>query len=150
MIQSAAADILQRRTVRQFVKFCMVGFSSMAIDILISYNLVYRLHMNPTLAKTISFLFAVTNGFLWNSRWTFRGLGSGRKHEMYMKFILVNCVGLVLNLCIFKIVLMPFSNGRFIGQGIPAKEVFALATGCAVVCVAMWNFFANKKWTFSD
>src|SRR5262245_12726840 len=94
--------LAQRPVVQQFIKFCLIGFTSMFIDVRISYYLVYDLHMNPTLAKTISFLFAVTNGFIWNSRWTFRGLGSGKKHELYMKFVMVNCVGLVLNILLFK------------------------------------------------
>lgn len=139
---------MQRQGVRQFIKFCIVGFSSMFIDVSIAYYLIYFLHLNPTLSKTLSFLFAVTNGFIWNSRWTFRGMGSGRRHELYIKFLLVNCVGLVLNITIFKSVLFIFT-GRFIGQGIPNKPHFALATGAAVVCVSLWNFLANKKWTFN-
>lgn len=137
----------QRPVVRQFIKFCLIGFTSMCIDVGISYYLIYTLRLNPTLSKTISFLFAVTNGFIWNSRWTFRGLGSGKRHEMYMKFVMVNCVGLVLNILLFKSVLWGFT-GRFIGQGTPDKLHFSIATGVAVVCVALWNFLANRQWTF--
>jgi len=148
MIQTATAGLMQRQGVRQFIKFCIIGFTSMLIDVGISYQLIYSLGMNATLAKTISFAVAVTNGFFWNSRWTFRGLGSGRRHEMYIKFLLVNCVGLVLNVTLFKSVLFLFT-GRFIGQGTPDKLHFAVATGTAVICVSLWNFIANKKWTFA-
>lgn len=147
MISTTPPGLMQRQGVRQFIKFCIIGFSSMLIDVAISYTLIYRLAWNPTLAKTVSFLFAVTNGFIWNSRWTFRGMGSGPRHQMYVKFLMVNCVGLVLNITIFKSVLF-FFTGHFIGQGTPDKPHFALATGAAVVCVSLWNFFANKKWTF--
>jgi putative flippase GtrA len=149
MISTAAAGLMQRPVVRQFVKFCIIGFSSMLIDVAISYQLTYSLHLNTTLAKTISFLFAVTNGFIWNSAWTFRGMGSGPRHKMYVKFMLVNCIGLILNLTIFKSVLFLFT-GRFIGQGTPDKAHFFLATGTAVICVSLWNFFANKKWTYGN
>lgn len=147
MIATAAAGLMQRKGVRQFVKFCIIGFSSMLIDVGISYTLIYSLDLNLTLAKTISFLFAVTNGFIWNSLWTFRGLGSGRQHEMYVKFVLVNCVGLILNLTIFKSVIALFT-GRLIGQPTPDKAHFALATITAVICVSLWNYFGNKLWTF--
>jgi putative flippase GtrA len=139
---------MQRQGVRQFVTFCIIGFTRTLIDFVISYLLIYHtLHLYPLLAKTISFLVSVTNGYIWNSRWTFRGMGSGPRHEMYVKFVLVNIVGLALNLTIFKLVLTIFT-GRFFNQGVPDKLHFLLATGTAVIFVSLWNFFANKTWTF--
>ena len=149
MAQAIQANLIQRPGVQQFIKFCVIGFSSAIIDVGISYTLIYRMGFNPTLAKAISFLFGVTNGFIWNSRWTFQGMGSGRRHEMYMKFLLVNVVGLFLNLLLFKSVLFAFT-WRFIGQGKPDRMHFALATIVAIGIVAVWNFLANKKWTFSS
>lgn len=140
--------LVKRPGIRQFVKFCIIGATSMIIDVGISASLIYGLSLNPTLSKTISFLFAVTNGFFWNSRWTFRGMGSGQQHQMYTKFVMVNCVGLMLNLTLFKTVLFLYT-GKFFGQGKPEKLHFAVATAVAVVCVSLWNFLANKKWTFS-
>jgi putative flippase GtrA len=147
MAQATRAGLAQSPGVQQFVKFCIIGFSSAIIDVGISYTLIYMFSFNATLAKVISFLFAVTNGFFWNSRWTFQGMGSGRRHEMYVKFLLVNCVGLTLNVLIFKSVLFLFI-GKFIGQGKPDRLHFAMATIVAIVCVSTWNFLANKKWTF--
>ena len=147
MAQAIPAGLAQRPGVQQFIKFCIIGFSSAILDIGISYTLVYKFGFNPTLAKAISFVFGVTNGFIWNSKWTFQGMGSGRRHEMYVKFLLVNMVGFVLNIFLFKSVLFAFTH-RFIGQGIPDKPHFAIATITAIVFVAVWNFLANKKWTF--
>ena len=146
-MQGETAGFFQRPGVQQLIKFCIIGLSSAIIDIAISSTLIYRFGFNPTLAKTISFLFSVTNGFIWNSRWTFQGMGAGRKHEMYVKFVLVNCVGLALNILLFKSVLFLFT-GTFIGQRKPAPLHFALATVVAIGCGACWNFLANKKWTF--
>src|ERR1051326_3778389 len=98
MIQTATVGgLMQRQGVRQFVKFCIIGLSSMAIDIGVSWYLTYQLHWLWFVAKTFSFSLAVTNGYIWNSMWTFRGLGSGPRHEQYMKFVAVNIVGLLLN-----------------------------------------------------
>lgn len=148
MSVSALGGLTQKTAVRQFVKFCIVGCSSLLVDFVISYTLIYHFHLNPTLAKSISFLFSVTNGFFWNSRWTFRGLGSAARHTMYMRFVGINIVGFCLNILIFKSVLFLFV-GRFIGQGKPEKHQFIIATLTAAVCVAFWNFLANRKWTFS-
>ena len=136
MSVSAIEGLAQRAAVRQFVKFCIVGFSSLLIDFVISYTLTFHFHLNTTLAKTISFLFSVTNGFYWNSKWTFRGMGSGARHKMYVQFIGVNVVGLILNIFLFKFVLFLFV-GRFIGQGTPQKRDFIVAYGCAAVCTAL-------------
>ncbi len=141
-------SLFQRPAVQQFIKFCIIGFSSLFIDAGISALLTYGANFNPTLAKAISFLVAVTNGFIWNSRWTFRGMGGDKLHQMYLKFLAVNCVGFVLNLTIFKSVLFLFT-GRFFGQGKPDRLHFLAATIAAAVCVSVWNFLANKKWTFN-
>lgn len=153
MAQATRAGLIQRPGVQQFIKFCAIGFTSAIIDIAISYTLVYKFGFddkfprNTTVAKAISFLFGVTNGFIWNSRWTFQGMGSGRRHEMYIKFMLVNTVGLILNILLFKSVILLFT-GKFINQGKPDRLHFAIATVTAIMFVAVWNFLANKKWTF--
>lgn len=149
MAQAFPAQLAQRPAVRQFVKFCLIGASSTIIDIVISSILIYRLNFNATLAKSISFLFGVTNGFFWNSRWTFQGMGSGKRHEMYVKFVMVNIVGFCLNILLFKSVLWAFT-GRFFGQGKPDRLHFLIATLVATGCVACWNFLANKLWTFKS
>ena len=149
MSVSAIGGLAQKTAVRQFVKFCIVGFSSLLVDFIISYSLTFYAGFNPTLAKSISFLFSVSNGFYWNSKWTFRGMGSGARHKMYVQFVTVNIVGFCLNILLFKSVLFLFV-GRFIGQGRPEKYQFIIATLCAAGCTAFWNFLANRKWTFSE
>jgi putative flippase GtrA len=141
--------LLHRRGVRQFVKFCIIGFSSMIIDVGIAKYLTYSVHLNWIVAQVISFSLAVTNGFIWNSAWTFRGLGSGSRRSMYGKFVLVNVVGLILNLGIMKGCFLVFT-GRLINQGTPDPFHWNIAKGLAIIVVAMWNFLANKKWTFAD
>ena len=74
-------------------------------------------------------------------------MGSGKKHEQYVKFVTVNLIGLALNLAIMKTVFLIFT-GRLINQGNPDKLHWAFATGIAILLVAVWNFLANRKWTF--
>lgn len=140
---------LQRPGVRQFIKFCIIGLSNTFIDIGISWLLIFRLSISVILATVISWLVGVTNGYIWNSRWTFKGMGSGQRHELYIKFLIVNGVGLLLNLFIIKSVLFMF-NDQPVTNSQPDRLHFLIAKVVAVGCVAVWNFMANKKWTFKN
>ena len=150
MIQATASPlntIMQRRGVRQFVKFCLIGFTSMVIDVGIAWFLTYHLGWHWILSQVISFSIAVTNGFIWNSLWTFRGLNSSRKRVQYAKFVAVNVVGLALNLAIMKSIFFLFT-GNIINPSNPDEGHWKIAKAAAVAVVAFWNFFANKYWTF--
>ena len=144
--ETESLRLLDRPGLRQFIKFCIIGSTSFAIDFGISYFLTFPLHMWWVLAKTISFSLAVTNGFFWNQRWTFRAVGHRKHHEQYAMFAGVNIVGWLLNVSIMKTVFW-ISTGTFRGQH-PTKPVWLAATILATVIVVFWNFFANKHWTF--
>ena len=148
MVQPPPQGLWHHPGLRQFVKFCVVGLSNLIIDKGISGFLIFKLGWNLYLANTLSFSLAVTNGFIWNSLWTFRGLGSGPRHELYVKFFAVNIVGYLLNQVLMGGVFFLLS-----GQLNPIKPVFVhwlIATAVAVLCVTFWNFTANKKWTFAE
>jgi putative flippase GtrA len=148
MIQAGEGTLLRAPGFQQFLKFCVVGASSFAIDVGISYILTFQFHRWWVLAKTISFALAVTNGFIWNRLWTFQAVGLRRKREQYAMFFSVNIVGYILNLTIMKAVFF-FATGTWRGQH-PTKPVWAAATLAATAIVVFWNFFANKHWTFKD
>src|SRR4051812_4959663 len=93
--------ILRQPGFRQFVKFCVVGATSTFVDFAVYLALmevahlpqyVHSLILARTLAQLVSFTFAVTNGFIWNSRWTFRHASKGRGAERYGKFVLTNLI----------------------------------------------------------
>jgi putative flippase GtrA len=146
MIQAGEGSLLRAPGLQQFLKFCVVGATSFAIDFGISYFLIFHFHLWWVLAKTISFSLAVTNGFFWNRRWTFDAVGLRHHHEQYVMFFSVNIVGYFLNLTIMKAVFFA-ATGTWRGQH-PTKPVFIAATLAATVIVVFWNFFANKHWTF--
>lgn len=155
------ASVLRREGVRQFVKFCIVGASSTLIDFTIYLFLIERVHLQDTvgsltlarpLAQAISFLFAVTNGFIWNSRWTFRKVAPAPRghHRRYGKFVLTNVVGLGLNLLILNVVahLAPPALTALLASHLHDPAGF-IGKVCATAVVVFWNFMASKYWTFS-
>ena len=139
--------LIKRPGMHQFIKFIIIGFSSAIIDVGVNKYLMHRFDTPWLVAATIGFALGVTNGFFWNSRWTFRGLGSGRQHELYAKFVAVNIVGLLLNICIMKIVFIVMT-GQLLLNTNPLPTQWNTAKAIAIVIVAAWNFSANKLWTF--
>lgn len=146
MIRAESVPVHERPDVRQFVKFCIVGATSFAIDAGISAILIFAAGMWWPLANTISFAVAVTNGFFWNRRWTFQAVGQRRQRDQYAMFFGVNVVGLILNLGIMKTVFF-FATGQWQGQH-PKGLHFTIAKIAATAVVVFWNFFANRHWTF--
>lgn len=166
MISGSVANFAARPGARQFVKFCIVGLSSTIIDFGLLNLLHYRVGLPLAVAATCSFLVAVTNGFYWNRRWTFRA-GEGDAAKQYSKFIATNIVGWLLNLTIMTAALVIASRLNLttvkeppaeivqliaLGQG---KELFSpravnSAKALATVVVTAWNFTASKLWTFKS
>lgn len=158
--------VIARPGLVQLIKFSIVGASSFVIDAGSFNILFYKLHLPLLIAKTITFMFGVTNGFIWNRHWTFRGR-VGTAAKQYPKFVLTNMVGLALNLTIMTGTLVlaaraGFAHGDFNPSQVPGMlmtaegrkafdplVVFA-ALVVATVFVTAWNFTAARLITFQD
>lgn len=133
---------------RQLIKFCIVGASSTVIDIGILALLLKFFHFLPWwVSASISFCFAVSNGFFWNQRWTFRAKNIGSTRAQYSKFFVTNVIGLGLNLLISKGFLILFT-GEVSHATNPDDKSILLAKLCAIPLVVIWNFGASRLWTF--
>ena len=154
--------------VLQFMKFCVVGASSTVISLSVFSLLVYHFHLRQILhvslaaspaiqrivdgyhlyvqvAAFLGFVFGVVNGYFWNSRWTFPQGDEVRRHQQFVRFVLVNIVGLMLNQTILFVVNNLLTAGKAMPEtGWEPLIAFGIATGIVV----FWNFFANKHWTF--
>jgi len=169
MTTPASLSLLQSVALRQFIKFCIVGASSALINLSIFSLLLYGLHLQEALhsalanhpqwqqivteyqlwvqlAALAAFLLAATNGFFWNSRWTFRHNDPSRRRSQYFKFVSVNVVGLILH----QIILFLINRALIAGNAMNEKGWAPLiAFVMAAFIVVFWNFFANKLWTFN-
>jgi putative flippase GtrA len=147
---SYVARLLQRPGTRQLFKFCLVGVSSTIIDKGTLWLLLYRITPGTPwwASATMSFSLGVTNGFVWNRRWTFRAQRQATVHRQYASFVFTNLTGLGLNLALTKLVLI-FLTGqlRHVGGNPEATKVL-VASVSAIPCVMVWNFAASKYWTF--
>jgi putative flippase GtrA len=118
----------------QLAKFCAVGASGYAVNLLVYWLLVEGLGLHYLVAATCSFVVAVTNNYTWNRIWTFRG---DRGHIAYqgLRFLVVSGIALGANLVILHLLV------RLGLDKVPAQAI-------AIVLVTPLNFVGNKVWSF--
>lgn len=153
------STVLRRRGLRQFVKFCIVGVSSTAIDFSVFFILIELVHIQQYLnsvdlgrglAVFVAFIVAVTNGFYWNSRWTFASTDREGLHQRYLKFVFTNVIGLLLNLSITLTLarVAPAAVVLFLSPVLSKDPAAFFGKAVATLIVVFWNFTASKYWTF--
>jgi len=123
--------------IKQFVKFCLVGFTNVFIDFSVYIVLTRFFDVQYLLANIFSFIVAVSWSFILNRTWTFRNT-ENKVRQQYFKFFAVSLAGLLLNTLILY-TLVDFYNFYDL-----------LAKGMAVVLVTFWNFSVNRFWTFKS
>ena len=130
----AGRALSRRRNWEQLAKFCAVGATGYAVNLVVFTALVGGFDLHYLLAATGSFLVAVTSNYTWNRLWTFRG---DRGHLAYqgLRFLVVSGVALVANLVILHILVQLWD-----------REV--LPQAIAIVLVTPLNFLGNKLWSF--
>jgi dolichol-phosphate mannosyltransferase len=129
-----------RVPIKRFLKFGIVGFSGVFVDMAILYLLsdASTLHWGLTRSKIISSEVAVINNFLWNDLWTFSDISSHQKGwrkriKRFLKFNFICLFGMSLNLIILNLLY----NYAHINQ--------YLANLIAIAIVTIWNFWFNLK-----
>ncbi|MEM6450256.1 MAG: GtrA family protein [Cyanobacteria bacterium P01_D01_bin.105] len=143
--------------VRRFLRFGVVGFSGLFIDIVTFYLLRELLDLPLYLSTALSIEMAILNNFLWNDAWTFADLAQRQKGWRARglrlgKFNLVCLVGAFLQVGVMALILLIPAVGQipsWMSQLISgawvdnADEYFAKIT--AIALVTLWNFWLNLK-----
>ncbi len=147
MLLQVLDTLSKRRGIRQFAMFCVIGATSAVIDVGLLNVFTHLLGWHWIVAQVVSFSLAVTNGFTWNSLWTFKGVNRDSNRCRYAKFYATNVAGLLLNLAVMKAVMF-IMTGHLISPTNPDPLVLNVAKAVAIVIVSVWNFTASKYWTF--
>jgi putative flippase GtrA len=131
----------------QFIKFGVVGVANTGVDWVVFYILVNTfLSGYHSWAKGVSFVVAVLNSYIFNTIWTFKkeydkiGKDQGAKAGVFLKFIVVSLIGWGINLFVFDYTFSRLGFSLINEDFVP----LVLASGAAI----LWNFFANKLWTY--
>lgn len=129
----------------RFLRFGIVGFSGVFVDMAVLYLLSdpTTLGWGLTRSKIIAAEVAIVNNFLWNDAWTFadmsiRQRGWKKRFKRFLKFNLICLGGLGLNVLLLNVMFNflgfnSFAYGRYIANLI------------AIAIVTVWNFWLNLK-----
>jgi len=138
----------------RFLKFCVVGVIGFVVDFGIM-NLILHFTGNARLASTISFIAAVISNFIWNRYWTYPDSREKPLMQQLGQFFLINVIGLGIRYILFLTIDQPIIKlaenilpaDFFISPSVVGHNITMII---AVFIVMMWNFFANRLWTYND
>ena len=138
----------------RFLRFMMVGAVGTIIDFGVSNLLIHVFAFSLVLAGSVSFICAVFSNFTLNRYWTYPDSRTKAIHHQLAQFTLVSVIGLgirVVTLAILEPIVYGFVQTTAIPFDLSAKVVADnLTLGMAIAIVTLWNFFANRYWTYSD
>ena len=152
------AQLAREPGVWQVVKFGIVGASGMVINLTVLYVMLRLVHgrwYDRYIDVTVAFLFSVTNGYYWNRRWTFQSAPAKAIHKQFTQFLLISTAALGLDLLVIWLLSVPFEHQIHALQASwPAPKVEQVAVIAAQLAAAgvggLWNFCANRFWTFKN
>lgn len=130
-----------------FIRFCLVGFTGVVVDLGVFYVLRDSLELGLTRSGIISAEVAIFNNFLWNDLWTFSDIsrrqpGTKQRIKRFFKFNLVCLSGVILQLLIINIIYNFFKLNDELKDFV---RIDILAKIIAIILVTLWNFWLNSK-----
>lgn len=119
---------------RQFLRFVLVGGGATALMYALLIIQVEWLHWPVVAASSLAYLLSALCNYAANYHYTF---ASQARHQLALpRFFAIALVGLALNGALMALFVHGLHWHYLIGQ--------VLATGL----VLLWNFAANRRWTF--
>ena len=123
---------------RMLLKFMIVGLSGVVINMAVYLSLM-MIQVHYLAAAVLSFTVAVTNNFIWNLLWTFKGRAPGKSTQFkYWSFLIISLVNLGVNLVLLKLLVESAGLNPTLGQFV------------AIGLVSLLNFVMNYTITFSE
>ncbi len=116
---------------------------------------------NVGIATTIAFVMAVLSNFVWNRLWTYPETRGKHLRRQLGQFVAVSSVGLVFRTFWVKLtyagfgtlavsMLTTFNSNYTATLDDTARLGANIAQLLAIAVVMLWNFFANRYWTYKD
>jgi putative flippase GtrA len=164
------------REVERFLRFAVVGITGAVLDfgilIILQATLLPPVNeqkeplvLNVALATSLAFFTAVASNFVWTRLWVYPDSRSRSVRRQLGQFALISFTGGVARTtwislaCIpLGTLLMPavlpaiqlFRPGYLPSHTAEAKLGTIVAQMIGIAVVMLWNFLANRYWTYSD
>ncbi|MEG4344818.1 glycosyltransferase [Microcoleus sp. A003_D6] len=122
----------------KFLRFGIVGFSGVFVDMGVFYLLRTVLGLALTRSLIVSAELAIISNFLWNDLWTFgdiskRQPGKHQRLKRLLKFNVICLIGVIINVLLVNVMFNVFNVNEYLAK------LIAIAT------VTLWNFWINMK-----
>jgi len=139
----------------RFLKFAVVGVIGAIVDFGAFNLLIAFASFDAIWASAVSFSFAVVSNFLWNRYWTYPDSRSKPISRQLVEFTIVSLFGMGIRLVLFAL----FENEVIRAATKVLSDTFIvdptfvghnIMLAIAVLVVMLWNFFANRFWTYGD
>lgn len=128
---SALRDRMGMENRFRFIKFGVVGVLNTALDFFVFVTLIRIFDWDPLVANCLSYSVAVSNSYVLNLIWTFRGKnGASFSLQSFLTFVAVNSVGFLI--------------GTFVIWQLKSVVVAELAKIFAIGLTLVWNFCGTK------
>lgn len=144
----------RKKEVVRFSRFAVVGAIGALVDFGVLNLLVHLINLDFIIASIISFICAVMSNFIWNRLWTYPESRSKSVRTQLIQFATISTIGLLIRTPL--LVWMESWLIRFFTHTIsmpiltPVFWAHNTALAIAIVVIMLWNFFANRFWTYND
>lgn len=129
----------------KFLRFGIVGFSGVFVNMGVLYLLRDILNWELTRSLIVAAELAIISNFFWNDLWTFgdiskRQPGNRQRLKRLLKFNVICLMGLIVNVLLVNLLFNVFGMNEY------------LANLIAIATVTLWNFWINTKlsWRVTD
>ncbi|MEH2240229.1 glycosyltransferase [Nostoc sp.] len=129
----------------RFLRFGLVGFSGVFVDLTVFYLLRTVIHLGLTRSTILSAAVAIINNFLWNDLWTFGDISQGQsdphqRFKRFLKFSAICLAGVILQALIINFLYNVLGINQYLAKLI------------AIAVATIWNFWINLKlsWRVTD
>jgi len=146
--------IKEKQERNRFLKFAVVGLTGAVVDFGILNLLRLAFDMPLIAAQAISFICAVINNFIWNRFWTYPDSRTKQITKQLVQFFIINTIGILIRTPLItwldQKILSLLDRDSFV---FPISDMVIsqnLALAIAILIILLWNFFANRYWTYND
>jgi len=119
---------------RQFVKYFVIGFSGVILDLATLFIFKEYFALRPVVAVVINQILIITYIFLLNKFWTFKAKGITR--DQLVRFLLIAFANYI-----FAVIWMWFFN-EILGYN------YLLTRLANIIISVSWNFLIYKHWVY--
>lgn len=138
----------------RFIRFAIVGVIGAIADFGIFNLLLALTSIQAVWASAISFVVAVLSNFFWNRHWTYPDAREKTFARQLFQFAIVSLLGLGIRIGMFAVLenfLIAVSAHLFPSDFLSPQFIGHNATlAFAILVVMLWNFFANRFWTYNE